>query len=195
MNYIIDFETLDVVPSTVVINLALLKFDPDRFLREPYLYQELLNNCCYIKFNVEEQVKKYHRTLNKDTLKWWNDQNTIIKAQVLPSNKDVSIDTLNRFLMDNIDFTSYKNLFSRGTDFDPLILKSVLESCGRKLPVHWGSIRDTRSFIEGMSFGFPIKNDFIPPGLESVFMKHDPRHDVAIDVMRMQTVARTIFNQ
>jgi len=59
--------------------------------------------------------------------------------------------------------------------------------------MHWRIIRDTRSMIEGMSYGMDIKNDFMPSALESKFVKHDPRHDIVMDVMRMQLLARAIL--
>lgn len=190
--YIIDFETLDVLPTSVVISFALLPFSESRYTNRPYTYDELLRSSYYLKFHVMEQVVTYNRTMNMDTIKWWNNQNDKIKGQIVPKNNDLSIDVLYQFLVDNIDFKSYKKLYSRGNTFDPIILESVLASCGKQLPMHWGTIRDTRSMIEGMSFGFPIKHDFIPKGLEQVFIKHNPIHDCAMDVMRMQEVARAI---
>ena len=37
-----------------------------------------------------------------------------------------------------------------------------------------------------------LKNSFIPGDLESQFVKHDPCHDVAMDIMRMQMLAQAI---
>ena len=47
--------------------------------------------------------------------------------------------------------------------------------------------------IEGMSFGMKLDNGFTPSGLENQFIKHDPRHDIAMDVMRMQLLAQAIL--
>ena len=40
-----------------------------------------------------------------------------------------------------------------------------------------------------MSWGIDLRNGFIPEGLESVFVAHDPQHDIVMDVMRLQTLA------
>ena len=59
-------------------------------------------------------------------------------------------------------------------------------------PYKWWDIRDTISFIEGLSYGADIKNNFIPDDLKEAFVAHDPRHDVAMDVMRMQTLIEAL---
>jgi hypothetical protein len=54
-------------------------------------------------------------------------------------------------------------------------------------PYPFWKLRDTRSTIEGMTLlNKDIKNGFIVPGLEERFIAHDAKHDVAMDVMRMQ---------
>jgi hypothetical protein len=189
---ILDFETLGQRPSTVVTSFALLSFTESRYVKNSYSFQELIKSVKYIKFDVEEQVNKYHRTLDPDTIKWWSEQSSTAKAQIKPRPDDVSIDKLYQFLIDNIDLACHKKMYSRGNTFDPIILDSILASCGKVNPMHWGSVRDTRSMIEGMSFGFPIKNDFIPDNITG-FIKHNPIHDIALDVMRMQTLAKIIL--
>jgi hypothetical protein len=46
--------------------------------------------------------------------------------------------------------------------------------------------------IDGMLLGSNMNNKFIPEGLETEFVAHDPRHDIAMDVMRMQVLTRAI---
>ena len=60
------------------------------------------------------------------------------------------------------------------------------------MPYPWWIIRDTRSMLDGMLWGSGIDNKFIPDGLEEKFVHHDPRHDIVMDVMRMQTVASAL---
>lgn len=191
---IYDFETLGQDQrKSAVLSLALLSYDESRFTENEYSYDELLNNCKYIKFNVDEQANKYGRSVSKETIDWWLAQGDEARKQLAPSENDESIDTLHAFLMENIDFKTLKKAFTRGNTFDPIFLDSVLENCGTKNPMHWRIIRDTRSMIEGMSYGMNIKNDFMPSALEAKFVKHDPRHDIVMDVMRMQLLARAIL--
>lgn len=191
---IYDFETLGQDQrKSVVTSLALLSFSEKRYVSNPYTYNELLENTKYIKFDVEEQVSVYKRTISKDTVAWWDQQGDQAKKQIIPNRAlDQSISKLYQFLIDHIDLQSHRKSFTRGNTFDPIFLDSVLANCGKINPMHWGSIRDTRSMIEGMSFGFDLDNGFIPTGLENNFVKHDPRHDIVMDVMRMQVLAQAI---
>lgn len=190
---IYDFETLSQDQNKgVVISLALLSYTESRFASNPYTYEELLSNCKTIKFNVKEQVNKYGRTISKETLGWWKEQNKQAQKQLAPSSSDVSIDLIYDFLTENVDLKNHKKAFTRGNTFDPIFLDSLLKECGRVNPMHWGSIRDTRSYIEGMSFGSKLNNNYMPEGLQEKFIAHDPCHDISLDVMRMQTLAQMI---
>ena len=190
---IYDFETLSQDQQRgVVISLAILSYTESRFVSNPYTYEELLGNCKKIKFNVEEQVKKYKRTISMETVAWWKEQNAEARKQLDPSSEDVSIDKLHQFLVDNIELGAHEKAFTRGNTFDPIFMDSVLRDCGQYNPMHWSTIRDTRSFIDGLSYGSKLSNKFIPEGLESKFVPHDPCHDIVMDVMRMQTLVQAI---
>lgn len=190
---IYDFETLSQDQNKgVVISLALLSYTESRFVSNPYTYEELLSNCKKLKFNVEDQVNTHGRTISKETLGWWKNQNKEAQKQLVPLDTDVFIDALHGFLIDNIDLKNHKKAFTRGNTFDPIFLDSLLKDCGKTNPMHWGSIRDTRSYIEGMSFGSKLNNNYMPEGLQEKFIAHDPCHDISLDVMRMQTLAQMI---
>jgi hypothetical protein len=190
---IYDFETLSQdTQNGVVTSLALLSFSEKRYISNPYTYEELVKSCAYIKFNVKEQVSSFKRTMSKSTLEWWESQGAEAKKQITPSSEDVSIRELYAFLCDNIDLKNHKKAYTRGNTFDPIFLDSVLKECGKTNPMHWRTIRDTRSMIEGMSFGMDLDNGFMPNDLASKFVKHDPCHDIAMDVMRMQLLAQAI---
>lgn len=190
---IYDFETLSQDQNKgVVISLAILSYSESRFVSNPYTYEELLDNCKKIKFNVAEQVNKYNRTISKETLGWWKAQNKEAQKQLAPSSEDVSIDLLYDFLIGNIDLKNHKKAFTRGNTFDPIFMDSLLKENNRVNPMHWGSIRDTRSYIEGLAFGSTLSNKFIPDGLNEKFVPHDPSHDIVMDVMRMQTLIQVV---
>lgn len=192
---IYDFETLGQdQQKSVVLSFAILSFSEDRYLSKPYTYEELLAECKYIKFNVEEQVKVYKRSITKETLEWWKAQGKEAQdSQLKPMPTDVSITTFYKFLTDNIDLKNHKKAFTRGNTFDPIFLDSVLRESGHVNPMHWRTIRDTRSYIEGLSFGSGLDNGFVPSKeLEAKFVKHDPCHDIVMDVMRMQVLARAV---
>jgi len=193
---IYDFETLgqDQLRS-VVVSFAMLSFSEKRYIENPYSYEELVDSCKYIKFDVEEQTILFNRKISKETLDWWNSQGAEAKKQIRPSAEDVSIHALYEFIINNCQCSKIKKSYTRGNTFDPIFLDHLMKDTRHQDPFHWRTVRDTRSMIEGMSFGMKLDNGFIPGELASKFVKHDPCHDVAMDVMRMQLLAQAILGK
>lgn len=191
---IYDFETLGQDPQkSVVVSFAMLSFSENRYIDNPYTYEELVDSCKYIKFNVEDQVETFGRKINRETLDWWNSQGDEAKKQIRPSVEDVSIHALYEFIINNCECPKIKKSYTRGNTFDPIFLDHLMKDTGHQDPFHWRTVRDTRSMIEGMSFGMKLDNGFTPGELTSKFVKHDPRHDIAMDVIRMQLLAQAIL--
>jgi hypothetical protein len=196
MDIIYDFETLSQdVFDGVVLNLAIMEFDPNRFTKDPYNYEELVKRSTLIKFDVEEQVKKYGRKIDKETLGWWKKQSKESQKQLTPNKTlDISIDSLYNILID-MKCDQAKHVWSRGNSFDPVLLDSILKATGKPNLKNWWAIRDTRSFLDGMLFGSKISNKFVPKEIENKFVSHDSRHDIAMDVYRMQYIVRVLYNE
>ena len=189
---IYDFETLSVDPNTgVAVNLAMLSFDMERFTSDPYTFEWLVDDCKIIKFNVEEQIKKYKRTVDQDTLRWWGQQSKEAQAILKPSADDVSITELFDFFVSNVP-DNLDRVYTRRASLDQPMMISLCEIAGKTLPYSWWSFREIVSFIEGLTMGSGLRDDFIPEGLESKFIKHDPAHDIAMDVMRLQTIVQAL---
>lgn len=189
---IYDFETLSVDPNTgVAVNLAMLSFDMERFTSDPYTFEWLVDDCKIIKFNVEEQIKKYKRTVDQDTLRWWGQQSKEAQAILKPSADDVSITELFDFFVSNVP-DNLDRVYTRRASLDQPMMISLCELAGKTLPYSWRSFREIVSFIEGLTMGSGLRDDFIPEGLESKFIKHDPAHDIAMDVMRLQTIVQAL---
>jgi len=193
---IYDFETLgqDQLRS-VVVSFAMLSFSEKRYIENPYSYEELVDSCKYIKFDVEEQTTYFNRKISIDTVKWWNSQGAEAKKQIRPSSADKSILQLYEFIINNCECLKIKKSYSRGNTFDPMFLQYLMEQTEHTDPFHWNTVRDTRSMIEGMSFGMNLNNGFTPSDLVSKFVKHDPCHDIAMDVMRMQLLVQATLGK
>lgn len=192
---IYDFETLgQEFETSPVLSLGFLEFNGDKFLSEnPYTYDELLGATGYIKFNVEEQVKKYGKKIQKETMDWWLQQGAEAKKVLKPSKSDKSIEVLNDTLRDYfIHFKNINKTWTRGNTFDPMFLRQILRDCGHDDPFPWWSIRDTRSYIDALLIGSDMNNRFVLPEWETKFVHHDARHDIVVDVLRMQELVRAI---
>ena len=191
---IYDFETLSQDQRRgVVTSFAMLSFSEKRYIDNPYTFEELLANCKYIKFDVEDQVTNFNRIMSKETIQWWDEQGEEAKKQIRPSKDDVSITTFYDFIVTNCGCANIKKSFTRGNTFDPMLLQYLMTQTGKPDPFHWRTVRDTRSTIEGMSFGMDLDNGFMPGELADKFVKHNPCHDIAMDVMRMQLLAQAIL--
>ena len=190
---IYDFETMSQNPvDGVVVSFAMASYDPQRFANDnPYTYQEILDKTHYMKFDVEDQVKNYNRKIEKATLEWWSQQNKEAQKKLAPSPDDKSIADLYGFFIVNKPVNLNK-VYTRLNTFDPIFMTSLMKATGNPEPYDWWSVRDTISYIEGLSYGVDLNPGFIPEGLEDKFVKHDPTHDIAMDVMRMQAIVQAV---
>lgn len=187
---IYDFETLSQKPSGVVVCAAALRFNENRYLSDdPYVYQELVDSSKFIKFSIREQVEIYGRGIQKSVIEWWKDRPKDAQQLIEPSDDDRPLADIIPFFENLIgDSSQIDKVYTRGNNFDPIFMDSILENLNSKSLYGWWLVRDTRSMIDGLSFGANINNKFIVPGLADQFIAHDPQHDVAMDVMRMQYI-------
>jgi len=196
MEIIYDYETLSedqfVAP---VVCVAGIEFDSERFVDNPYTWEELLDITKFQKYNVQEQVEKYGRKIRKFTLDWWKRQEPEVQELLKPSDEDVSVDELYNFLCDELNMVTAKKVWTRGNTFDPIVTLSMFNATGHKDRTPWWTIRDVRSYIEGFTYGTDIKHYFVPKDVEDKFKQHDPRHDVAMDVYRMQFLINTMYGK
>lgn len=191
---IYDYETLSNVPAEApVTSMAITRFDSARFVSQPYTLEEIVATASYHKFDVAEQVQKFGRKINKSTLDWWMEQDKEVRdAQIAPKPTDISITELRTIFLQH--YQKGDLVFTRGNTFDPIITDFMLKAMGQDPNLHYyGDLRDTRSYIDGMSYGSDLSNGFTPPELEDKTIdKHDPRVDIALDILRIQALAQAI---
>lgn len=188
---IYDYETLGQNPLTAaVVCLATLTFEEERFLSDPYTFEELISLTKLYKFDVEDQLN-HGRKICPESIKWWRDLPKSTQALLHKKEDDISLlEIPNIFKECNIGMMD--KVYTRGNSFDPVINRSVYQYLGVDEGYRWWRLRDTRSLIDGMTYGHNIKDTFIPEGLEDKFEVHNPVHDVAMDVMRIQHLVQII---
>jgi len=187
---IFDLETLGTTAATCpVLSAAAYAFDTERFLSSnPYTIEEIVSGSDYVKVKVNEQCTQLGRIIEKDTLTWWKQQDKAVqKAQLIPSANDKPVADIIKMLYNN--FTHKSNVYTRGNTFDPVIITSLCATLKIEEPYPWYNVRDTRSTIDGLSWGSGLFNTFIPEGIdEKSLAVHDPRVDIALDIMRIQAL-------
>lgn len=198
-DFILDFETFGqcsrVCPA---IDCSYTTFIWDRFLDEPYTFQELVSSAEKSKLDVEEQVKKYGFFYSRSDLDWWMQQSKEVRKNVMPRDTDMSVSQFVEKMIgylrnsEKIDYW-----WSRSNSFDPVILDHLSMSVNKDkflneyIP-YWKN-RDTRTFIDA-KFNFTTKNGFVPVTNEEAwnnnFKAHDSTHDIAADILRLQAITR-----
>jgi len=187
--FIFDFETLSQNPiDAAVVSCASLVFSMDVVESNGYTYEELLGKVQFRKFSVKDQVERWNRKIEQSTLDWWAQQSKEARASIKPSPEDYTINTLIPWLESQFNREKNKFVFTRNNTFDPVIVQSISKDFIQPVPYDWWKVRDTKSFIMGLTYGADIKDSFIPPEAEGKYVKHDPRHDVVLDVLRLQTI-------
>ena len=185
---ILDFETLGngkESDSFLIIDVAYLFFD----MKDNNTFDELTSRAKKFKFSLQEQMNEFKWVAEKDTLEWWKSQDKEAMKAIKPSSEDVSVREFVAEFKKDCAKHMPKRAWARGTDFDFPIMKRIFRQVGEDVneAFKFWTVRDMRTFMDVMG-NFELKDlGAIPPTGENVgFVKHDSRHDIAMDVLRIQ---------
>lgn len=182
--FCLDCETLGVDSDSAVLSIALIHFDENK----KYTFQKLVENSCFVKFDVQEQIRGYKRTIDKETVEWWKKQSKVAKDYSLtPSGNDISllegIEILQKYVKEHSSVEK-EVVWIRGS-LDQFVLDHLFKSAGKEVLFAYSQYLDMRTAIyllkETNNGGYcPV------PGLDmnSVY-KHLPDHDCALDIMML----------
>ncbi len=197
-DFIIDFETIGQnAMKCPIVDAAYVVFDWDRFNSDPYSFLELTSLVKTDKFDVKDQVNN-GCSFGKDDLAWWQRQSSEAKANLKPSENDLTIEEFSVNIFKYLrEVGKVEYWWSRGNTFDPVLLERVMNKLDQHLLMNeylrWWRIRDIRTWIDA-KFDFSTKNGFVPIAdveyWENTFIGHDSTHDVAADVLRLQAIHR-----
>ena len=135
----IDLETLDTTPTSTILTLGAVKFNP---LTADEPHSEL-----YFKISIDEQ-DVLGRTVSDSTIAWWSTQPAEIQADAFSDDNRVSIDevltALNKWLV-GVD-----EIWGHGYGFDISILENLYKMAGKPLPWNFWQISDSRTITKRM---------------------------------------------
>lgn len=190
----IDIETLATEPNSAVLSIACVPF----VFETHTLFKDLIPSGFLVKFNIEEQIKNFYRSVDDSTIKWWKKQpKTVFDSMVRPSKNDVSLKDglllLNDFISNIQDYEFNRSyVWSRGIHFDFPILKSLYQASKINYPFNDWRVRDVRTAIDIMAGTDDGKYQLQFGGDE--FIAHNPLHDAAMDAARLNELFHCSIN-
>ena len=197
-DFILDFETIGQnVLKCPIIDVAYVAFDWDRFLTDPYSFEELASLVKTDKLSVADQMTRMC-SFTKSDLAWWEGQSEAAKNKILPKENDLTIEEFSVNIFKYLREVGKINYWwSRGNTFDPVLLERVMNDLDQHLLMNeylkWWRVRDVRTWIDA-KFDFSTRSGFIPVADEDywskAFVGHDSTHDVAADILRLQAIHR-----
>lgn len=198
LHLIFDFETLGSDPKTnTAVDVSFFIMDWDRFTTKPYSFNELTKSIKRAKLDVKTQVKEFGTTYSKSDIEFWTKRSSDIQKLLKPLPIDLKPDAFAELILNELEGQKISYWWSRSSTFDPVVLWRLFEFAGLKdeldkiLPF-W-KFRDIRTFIDA-KFNFSIENNFIPitdrPWWIENYKEHVSIHDVAGDVLRLQSIER-----
>ena len=182
--FMFDVETLGVESTTVVLSAALIHFDPEK---RP-TYQDLLDDACFVKFQVKEQMD-VGRSASKSTLEWWKGQHEYVrKVSLDPSRDDMTVENgFNKFYdyMSRFPRPKAQTMWARGS-LDQMAIDSLAVKFDMEEITGYNMWRDVRTAVDIL---FGTTNGYVevvhPLFQRHEVIKHHPVHDCALDVMQL----------
>jgi hypothetical protein len=182
--FVFDVETLGVESNCVVLSAAMVHFDPEA---RP-TYQDILDNACFVKFDVKEQMS-VGRTASKSTLEWWKSQHEYVRKTSLdPSREDMTVENgMQKFYDYMAKFPNAKKqtMWARGS-LDQMAIDSLAVKFGLEEITGYNMWRDVRTAVDIL---YGTTNGYVevvhPLFQRHEVIKHHPVHDCALDAMQL----------
>ena len=176
-----DIETLDLVPTGVVLSLGVCTFNITR----QDSFEELVAQSTNILLDKSIQILS-GRTVSQDTMNWWEQQG--MEAQLV-LNPEHASDPNTLFTELNKHYTKVgfqpdrkkTRWFSRGY-FDIAFMDDFCRTFQLDPMIKFWTWRDVRSFLDGQGLGSQNQKMDQPAGM----IPHNSAHDAAFDAFMMQ---------
>jgi len=136
----IDLETLSTSTNAAILTIGAIKF----FRNKPI---ESLDKCDTFYKRIDlYSCKSIGLESNKETIKWWESQNSESKYEALKNPDRI---TIKNALIEFSEWFNNSNLiWSHGDDFDCVILGNAFRKCNLEIPWKYWNTRDTRTLYD-----------------------------------------------
>ena len=187
--FIFDVETLGKESNSVILSMAAIYFEPDK---EPS-HTQLRGSAFFVKFDVQDQIKRLNRKVGKTTIEWWSKQcenarNKSFKPRADDIQFEIGYEAMRQWANTKNDSKCW--VWARG-NLDQLVLDSMEEQLELK-PIwpfsRWRDIRTAVDFLYGTTNGY-VEVD-TPAWVEAFdsklhITKHNPIDDCVFDAMQL----------
>lgn len=133
----IDMETLGTVPSSVILTIGAVTFDP----RGKGIIDRL-----ELRPTIDEQTEKYNRFMNEDTINWWSKQSPEAVEEALGDKDRTSF----RDCMEKLQKFCWNKqaIWANGSCFDVVVAESAFRDLDMRIPWDFWTIRDCRTIYD-----------------------------------------------
>lgn len=186
-----DIETLSKESTSVLLSAAITHFDMEQTDDLDAEFVSLVENSLFVKFDAKEQIEKYKRVVNKETLQWWEKQSDFARnLSFKPTKQDVSVINGINLLRNYIQRYSMHGedniVWIRGS-LDQLVTESLCTAAGVEPIEHFANYRDIRTAVDILAT--TSKRGYCQmtkPFNRDLVVKHHPSHDIALDVLMLK---------
>lgn len=188
--FVYDCETLGKESNSVILSMAAIHFDPS----DKKSYQEYKSSAFFVKFKVEDQIKRLNRKVGKTTMQWWAKQCDNVKIVSFKPNKALDVEFEDGYEQMRRWAASFNEpnswVWARG-NLDQLIMDSFEEQLEIE-PIwpfkRWRDVRTAIDILYETDKGYidvevPPWIDAFDPALHVT--KHNPIDDCAYDIMML----------
>lgn len=191
---IFDLETFDTIETSVVISMSI--YCGDYISGTPKeMFDHVVDNCKTFRFSPKAQIDA-GRTTSQGTLDFWKGHPEALKMVQSIGEKIDFRDVYDKVkdYLDSVGYSANKTtVWIRAPHFDHPILENLI-LCGtgvRKVPYQHWRVRDVRTAVDiaiDSTKGYPDNIEDIKAELGVV--KHNPEHDIALDVALLKMFTR-----
>jgi hypothetical protein len=155
----IDIETFGVCNNSCIIAIAAVKFSRNVDIGN---YKECVS--FFRRINVDS-CKAIGLTIDKDTVKWWENREEEVKRNVLEGDK---VDIKSALIELQNWCKGCKYFWANSPSFDMVILENAYKECKLTPPWKYYQTRDVRTALDILG----VDSRTLPNGYP-----HDPRYD------------------